>query len=331
MKVRTMGGEQDARYRGVTIRIGTALLFFWVLFDVLQTVLPIFYEKALSRLPLRDYTVAQSLCEGGAYFLSFLLPALLLIGITRGRSYPTLLSPRLPDGVGLWIVGGMAVIVCCSIVNSSILELLGYSSWTSNTAPSPLPMHAYEGVLWFITTAIVPALCEELLFRGVILSRLLPFGKTTAVLGSAVLFGLMHQNVEQIVYTTAAGIVLAVVCLQGGSIWGSVLVHFFNNLFSVTEQILWERLPEDAARLVCGSLEVLLIGVGFACLLLLIVRHDRGQLQSEPWPDGVPMMTARPKRPMRDFLTPTVVLFAVLCLLQATARIWLSVLLLSWR
>ena len=37
----------------------------------------------------------------------------------------------------------------------------------------------------------VPALCEEFLFRGCILSNLLPYGKTTAILASAVLFSMI--------------------------------------------------------------------------------------------------------------------------------------------
>jgi membrane protease YdiL (CAAX protease family) len=52
-----------------------------------------------------------------------------------------------------------------------------------------------DGIVSLLTIAAVPALCEELVFRGVVLSSLLrPLGLLGASFGSALLFGLIHLD-----------------------------------------------------------------------------------------------------------------------------------------
>jgi sodium transport system permease protein len=88
-------------------------------------------------------------------------------------------------------------------------------------------------MLWLlILVAVLPAICEEFLFRGAILSGLRSrFTKWGAIVLSGVLFGLVHapQAVFRFLPTAWLGIVLAWVVWESRSLWVAVLLHFVNN------------------------------------------------------------------------------------------------------
>lgn len=95
-----------------------------------------------------------------------------------------------------------------------------------------------------LTFALVPALCEEVLFRGAILLTLLPGaedprtrpldGRSLAmVLLSAVLFGLIHLSWGRMIPTTLLGMAFALTIRCGGSLWVPVAMHAVNNALVV--------------------------------------------------------------------------------------------------
>ena len=202
--------EADAAYRQTSRRLGVALVAFFALFsslhflsDVLGALLSPLIEEPIQ-------TAVLELLDGLAYALAFLLPIRLLGALTPEEHYrPIDLLPRLPRRLALLLPAGMAVIYSASVTNAFLLRSLGLSSSPSGGPYFVDGMPLTEGILLLITSVLIPAFVEELLFRGAVLSQLLPYGKTVAVLTSAVLFGLMHQNADQFLYTTLAGIVLA--------------------------------------------------------------------------------------------------------------------------
>ncbi len=79
-------------------------------------------------------------------------------------------------------------------------------------------------------SAVIPPICEELIFRGVVYNGLKRnFLVVPSVLISALLFALMHQNITQFVYPFVLGIVLAVVYEKTGNLIYSIIIHMFNN------------------------------------------------------------------------------------------------------
>lgn len=85
--------------------------------------------------------------------------------------------------------------------------------------------------------ALVPAICEELLFRGVVLrglaSRFIP---AAAIALSAVLFSAYHLSIVQALPTFTLGLALGLLAQRGGSIAPSVLAHLLNNTIAVLVQ-----------------------------------------------------------------------------------------------
>jgi len=81
--------------------------------------------------------------------------------------------------------------------------------------------------------ALVPAITEEVAFRGFILSGLRrTYPARAAVILSAFLFGFLHVLLslfQQLFGATLLGLVLGAIALRTGSLWPGVVFHFVNN------------------------------------------------------------------------------------------------------
>ncbi len=80
----------------------------------------------------------------------------------------------------------------------------------------------------FLSIALLPAVFEELFFRGILL-RDMQGSVWTKVLLCGGLFALYHQNPAQTVYQFACGCCFTLVALRAGSFLPTVLSHFLNN------------------------------------------------------------------------------------------------------
>ena len=87
--------------------------------------------------------------------------------------------------------------------------------------------------LEIMSIAVVAAIAEEIIFRGILISRLgRGFGKVVAVILSAIIFGLVHGTEIAIVYATVLGLIFGFMYLAYDSIVPSMVCHLFFNLTS---------------------------------------------------------------------------------------------------
>ena len=83
--------------------------------------------------------------------------------------------------------------------------------------------------------AVVPAICEELAFRGFIFGGLVRGGsKVRAVLVTAAMFGISHGILQQSISASLMGVLLGWVTLKTGSVLPCIIVHVTNNALSVS-------------------------------------------------------------------------------------------------
>jgi sodium transport system permease protein len=97
--------------------------------------------------------------------------------------------------------------------------------------------------LWLLLlVAAAPAVCEELVFRGVLLQSLgreLPVARAVAV--SALVFGAFHLSNETAIRflpTAWIGVLMGYVAWRGRSVFASMLMHFVNN--GIVVLLLWQ-------------------------------------------------------------------------------------------
>lgn len=98
-----------------------------------------------------------------------------------------------------------------------------------------------------LVIAIIPAICEELAFRGFILSGLLrshPPGRAIAI--SAILFGVFHMVPEQMVTASILGVVLGLIATRSGSIFPGMIFHALHNGLVIMRGE-WSRGEEGAS------------------------------------------------------------------------------------
>jgi sodium transport system permease protein len=164
--------------------------------------------------------------------------------------------------------------------------------------------------------ALLPALCEEIAFRGFILSGLRRLGhRWRAILISAVFFGIAHQILQQSIITAAVGVVLGFLAVQTGSLWPCIAFHATHNslMLLVHDAGFQQQFPmfdtlieePDASGMILYRPGVLIVSLFVAVLLLLyfarlktprspeeqleeaIDRADRGQQRHDDGPiDG---------------------------------------------
>ena len=108
---------------------------------------------------------------------------------------------------------------------SFLQEVFGYTV-TSTGLPS---LDGWNILPVILAVALLPAVVEETLFRGVMLLPMKKFSTPLAVLLSGALFALYHQNPAQTIYQFCCGCAFALVAVRAGSVFPTMLSHFLNN------------------------------------------------------------------------------------------------------
>lgn len=108
-----------------------------------------------------------------------------------------------------------------------LFEKLGYELPTGSIPT--LTGFGIAGALLVI--AVLPALLEETIFRGVILEGMKDLGTVAACLLGGMLFSIFHQSPAQTVYQFLCGVVFTLLALRANSVLPAILAHFLNNAF----------------------------------------------------------------------------------------------------
>lgn len=103
---------------------------------------------------------------------------------------------------------------------------------------------------------VLPAICEEMAFRGYLQGALQPLGPRAAVLLTGLLFGAMHLSLVRLIPLTVLGVVFSVAVQRTGSLYSSMIMHFVNNATALGLTYLFRNIPvpETAAAPTAGSI-----------------------------------------------------------------------------
>lgn len=100
----------------------------------------------------------------------------------------------------------------------------------------PTPQNTAQYLLSIVTIGVVPALCEELFYRGMMLPVMHRKFRNPwmAIVLSGTLFALMHGNTLALPGHVVLGIAIGYVVYVTGSIWAGVILHFIQNSLAMT-------------------------------------------------------------------------------------------------
>lgn len=188
--------------------------------------------------------------------------------------HPVLLKKqKLTPEDGLLVLASMFLFILLAILNSGVLAVLkkfGISFPQQSLQPVDSLVTL---VLYFVFSAVVPAIFEELFIRGIVLNLLLPNGRRFAILASAVLFTVMHTQVQSFIPVFGAGVVLACIYLYTGNIYSSMALHFVNNAYSFIMMYMQQRVNGISA-MGFASFVISIIMVGGVCSLMALKRKN---------------------------------------------------------
>lgn len=175
----------------------------------------------------------QILMNNGWGYLVTIAVGLVALRVWKGKQFcsQTLWTRGRPMKLGDFLcltclfLAGQAAFQILALVQESILNQFGLSALSSiesaTMSPSSLSM--------FLYACIGAPVAEEILFRGLVLRQLEPYGKRFAIVMSAFAFAVFHGNLVQIPYTFLVGLVLGYVAVEYNILWAMVL-HMINNL-----------------------------------------------------------------------------------------------------
>jgi ABC-2 type transport system permease protein/sodium transport system permease protein len=182
------------------------------------------------------------LCNAIVTFLLFVgLPWLfsVLAGLRKSTTF-MLIRPSVLSVVGAGLIGCAVWTLAyeleiVSLSRERVKEFLGlFETMKLSLNEVPLPVK-------LLCLALVPAVCEELTFRGFLMSAFLKrMPVFIAVLITALLFGMFHVFVrdalmfERMIPSTFMGILLGYVCVRSGSVIPGIILHVIHNGLLIT-------------------------------------------------------------------------------------------------
>ncbi|WP_163511571.1 CPBP family intramembrane glutamic endopeptidase [Fodinicola acaciae] len=134
-----------------------------------------------------------------------------------------------------WLLIGLAGAVVATLLK--IPAVAGYTALTGDHVAAQESWSAVNGGVWtliagFLFLGIATPICEELLFRGVVATALLRYGAIIGVVGSSVIFAVLHGFSSLLPIAFIVGLLTAELRRRSDSIWPGVILHCGFNLFS---------------------------------------------------------------------------------------------------
>lgn len=102
--------------------------------------------------------------------------------------------------------------------------------------------------LAIVVIGCLPGFVEELFYRGVMYSAFRKRSVLTGVLVSALTFGLMHMNFNQIMYAVYLGILFAFIVEATGSLFSSMILHMLFNAVNTAYLYILPKLIEFLSK-----------------------------------------------------------------------------------
>lgn len=218
-------------------------------------------------------------------------------------------KPKLSDILPYGLLG----VGFCSISNITVAYMGGIFSQFGikyHVDYGKKPEGLFGFMLTFIAVAIIPALVEEFACRGIILGSIRKYSDSFAVLASAIVFGILHGNFQQIPFAFLVGLILGYVTVKTNSIWTAVAIHCFNNAVSVIFDYAF--ISNDLAKNLSYVIFLIVsILMGIFGVYLLRNRADAYILPQKK-------TNATKGQIFKWFFTsPTIVIFIVVCVLKS--------------
>ena len=162
---------------------------------------------------------------------SFLI-CLLFVGKKKNVFESLCLNKKINiKALALCIIISLTTLLSFISFNNLFLMFLEKLGCDTQSSTGSYIENIWDLLISLFVLAVMPAICEEVLFRGVCANGLKEKGKWFSIIVSAVLFMIVHLGLSQSIYQVILGIIFAYVLYITKSLWYTIIMHFFNNAF----------------------------------------------------------------------------------------------------
>lgn len=243
--------------------------------------------------------------------LVFVLPALFYSRLT-GLSFIRKLKLRMfAPGRIILIFSLLGVMICGSMLINLLCYLalpLGEGLSESSAYSLAFRVKGLNPVYAILTFCLIPALCEEFVFRGVILSEYAGESAASGILLSAALFAMSHFYFPELLSYLFCGIVLAAAVYITKSLYSAIILHFAHNLFSLyLAPYIWTVVLEPRGPLFTAFIVAILF---LLCLALAFREAEAAYYEYayDPVYAGPAVSPAKGAALLNSLASPTLIL-----------------------
>lgn len=162
--------------------------------------------------------------------------------------------PALGAGLGVGMLGSiLATLLTILLATGGIQVAENAPSFNGGIATT---------LLTLFSVSVLPAVLEELLFRGVLLQPLRRYGDRLAILLSALMFALCHPTLPQAANAFLMGLCLGVFAVRSGSLVVPMLIHLLYNASACIVTLFSDFLPFTVGAVLSWLIIFCLLGVG---------------------------------------------------------------------
>ena len=222
--------------------------------------------------------------------ISMFIPAVIVATILNRKPFRLLGFKKeiTASQIGLTIaIILVSVIVAGSlgVLNKEFADLLGWKGWSETLEKAyneqvaiMLDVDSIGG--YFISLfvmAFIPALCEEILFRGGLQNFLSRASKNPwlAIIVVSILFSLVHFSVYGFFVRLFLGIVLGLIFYYTQNVWLCIAAHFFNNALAVSTIYFMTRQGKNMEEAMGTEVSAAYWGLLALPLLIILFRSLR--------------------------------------------------------
>ncbi|MDY2846572.1 MAG: CPBP family intramembrane glutamic endopeptidase [Eubacteriales bacterium] len=259
--------------------------------------------------------------------LTYALPSLFYTRL-RGREFGerTRVRPFAPSSM-LYVVHA-SIFLLCGVTLISIAMYTAFPEGFSENSTQTYAAFAMNGrffdVLYLIVAfAVLPAVTEEYLFRGIVAAEYEKYGIGVAVTMSALTFAMSHFSLERFPVYLFSGIVLAMCMYTTRSVFASAIAHTLNNTFVLLSEKFVLHIADK--QNVSFVLFIIIIGAAAVVSAMLMCYEAqsiyKGYAEANVPSDYAPKKKNGAFRPIAEaFFTPTFLIVVIIFVVASITR-----------
>lgn len=171
----------------------------------------------------------------------------------------------------IWIIPIFAATLFVRTTTISITELV----FNKELEYIPTPIQTQIDPVWYIITffftIIIAPICEELIYRCLLLKPLLRYGHIQAVIITSILFGFFHYDASRFLYTAIDGVIFGIIAVKANSIIPSICLHMLVNLKGLLKPIYYNLIYNNLLPNMVGVYYAFII-IGTVIFIIMAVR-----------------------------------------------------------